>query len=219
MDFHLLFVVSLTLWSYSSAIRDSAFRYRVPAGWYECFYEDFDIEKDARLELIYEVIQGGGLDIKVSVFDAEDMPVVQPELKRKGWWEQINRNEDGPYMICLDNTFSRISDKVVFLTIIVHELIDKQEQPPSNKSVNDSATNILHTFSVIREHLSNVTMHQHLQRSREARHRWTAESNERRVFVWSLVETLALVAVFVAQVMVIRSLFRSGSKRSDGIRT
>lgn len=216
---YLFCLLALTLWSYTSAVRDSSFRFRVPAGWYECFYQDFDVQKDARLELMYEVIQGGGLDIKISVYDTEDMPVVVPELQRSGRWDKINRNNNGPYKICLDNTFSHISDKVVFLQIIIHELVDTQEQPLSDKSLDDSATNILHQFLVIGRHLSNVTMHQHHQRSREARHKWTAESNERRVFIWSLVETVALVAVFIAQVIIIRSLFRSGSKRSDGIRT
>lgn len=215
----IVFLSTLAFLNCASAIRDTSFTFRVPAAWYECFYEEFNNQEDARMELFYEVISGGNLDIKVSMFSPVDLAVVQPEVKKKGWFNRINTEEDGKYKLCLDNTFSRLSDKVVYVNLVIYEHVDTaNKQTNLNHSIENVSSNLLRQFSRIGSYLTNVTMEQRRLRSREARHWATALSNGQRVFVWSAVETVALVTVFFGQVMIIRSLFRSGS-RSDGIRT
>jgi len=206
-----------------SAIRDNAFKFRVPAGWYECFYEDFHSNMDSRMELFYEVIQGGGMDIKIAVSSPDEAPILSPTIERKGWLQEVNTDVNGPYRICLDNTFSHISDKVVFINIIVHEKSDLapvaavSPAAVDGGAVNKSISTVLRGLNMIGTRLNNITIEQHHMQARDARHMKTAVSNLDRVFIWSFIETIAMVSMFVIQVVVIQSLFHG--KRADGIRT
>ena len=218
-----VYIVATALLSCSLAIRDNSFRFRVPAGWYECFYEEFDSSKDERMELYYEVIQGGGLDIRISVSSPEDVPLVPPSVERRGHIPQIDTDVNGPYGICLDNTFSSVSDKVVYLNLIVYEISDKVAPTlPLNvrKDINftNSVLSMAMSLHYIGQKLRNVTITQRHLQTRDSRHMVIALSNEENVFVWSLLETVVIVTVCVVQVVLIHRLF-IGHSRSDGLRT
>ncbi len=207
----------------SQAIKDNSFKFRVPAGWYECFYEEFDSSKDERIELYYEVVKGGGFDIKISVSSPEDVPIIPASIERRGHIPQINADVNGPYRICLDNTFSSVSDKVVYLNIIVHEKSDGVSPTFSSKVQNedDNATNSILLMDAslyhIRQTLRNVSMVQRHLLTRNSRHLETAESNEDRVFVWSLIETIIILTVSMLQVYIVRYLFK-GNQRQVGLK-
>ena len=218
-----VYIVAVALLSCCLAIRDNSFRFRVPASWYECFYEEFDSSKDERMELYYEVIRGGGLDIKISISSPEDVPLVPPSVERRGHIPQINADVNGPYRICLDNTFSSISDKVVHLNLIIHEIPDKVAPtlPPNVRKDNNftkSVSSMEMSLHHIGQKLRNVTVVQRRLLTRDARHIETALSNEDKVLVWSLLETAVIITVCIVQVVLIHRLF-IGHSRSDGLRT
>lgn len=210
----------------SQTIRDNSFKFRVPAGWYECFHEEFDSNKDERMELFYEVVKGGGLDIKISVSGPDDRPIVPASIERRGHIFQINADVNGPYRICLDNTFSGISDKVVYLNLLVHEksdsLSDRASPPLDSNTQKENDSNSISLMGASLHHISqtlrNVTIVQRHLVTRDSRHLETAESNEDRVFIWSLTETIIILTVCILQVYIVRSLFR-GQRRSDGLKT
>ena len=207
----------------AQAIRDNSFKFRVPAGWYECFYEEFDSSTDERMEVYYEVVKGSSLDIKISVSSPDEMPIMPASIERRGRITQINTDMNGAYKICLDNTISSVSDKVVYLNIIVHEKSDKLSPSlPSTIRKDDNITDSLAfmdlSFHRIRLALRNVTITQRHLLSRNSRHLKTAESNEDRVFIWSLFETIIMLTVFISQVYIVRCLFRD-KQRKDGLKT
>ena len=203
------------------AVRDTSFKFRIPAGWYECFYEEFNSTTDVRMELYYEVIKGGELDIKVSVSTPEEIPVMLPTINKNGWLREVNTGGDGPYSICLDNTFSHISDKIVFLNLVVHEKTDQGPTlpPKPERGFNDTTLTFSQSVAFIRQKLINVSTTQTFFTAREARHMATVQSNYDRVFVWSLIETVVMVTVFLLQVFIIRQLVGGNRKRNDGLST
>lgn len=210
--------IVLTLCSYSLAIRENSFRFRVPAGWYECFYEEGVSSKDSKMELYYEVIRGGGLDIKISLSNPEDFPLLPPTVERKGHIPEILVDIDGPYRICLDNTFSMVSDKVVYLNLIVHERADSAPTLPSNvrndSNLSESALVMQTSLNKISHNLRKVTMDQRHFQTREARHLQTAQSNGNRVLMWSAIETVFVLAVFTLQVIIVRRFFKGKRNKS-----
>ena len=59
-----------------------------------------------------QVLSGGDADITVTV-TAPSGFVAMHEYRQIEVTEEIQMNENGPYEICFDNTFSRFTDKTV----------------------------------------------------------------------------------------------------------
>ena len=180
----------------------------------ECFYEHFEV--GSQVEVQYQVLKGGELDINFLVENPLEVYIVI-DRRSDGWWP-LEIKETGEYGICLDNTFSKLSSKLVFLSIVTQDLAKKREldsEVPRNATDHSAA--VIEKLNNIDQRLSKIVSLQHYFQAREARHRLTLESNNSRVFWWSLLECVVMVAAWLAQVVVIRSLFRT--QRRDRIRT
>lgn len=200
-----------------SGFHDATFTFSLPARHMECFYEHFVI--GSKIEVQYQVLKGGELDINFLVMNPEGMYIVI-DRKTDGWWP-LEIEEAGEYGICLDNSFSKLSSKLVFLSIITQDLVKleerKLESDVSENTTDQSAAEVMEKLNILDQKLSRIVSTQHYFQGREARHRLTLESNNSRVFWWSLLECVVMVAAGLVQVVVIRSLFRT--QRRDGIRT
>ena len=180
----------------------------------ECFYEHFEV--GSQVEVQYQVLKGGELDINFLVENPLEVYIVI-DRRSDGWWP-LEIKATGEYGICLDNTFSKLSSKLVFLSIVTQDLAKKREldsEVPRNATDHSAA--VIEKLNNIDQRLSKIVSLQHYFQAREARHRLTLESNNSRVFWWSLLECVVMVAAGLAQVVVIRSLFRT--QRRDRIRT
>ena len=194
---------------------DATFTFSVPARHRECFYEQFEI--GSKVEVQYQVLKGGELDINFMVKNPQGVYIVI-DHKSDGWWP-LKIKETGEYGICLDNSFSKLSSKLVFLSIITQDLAKERgldSEVPGN-GTDHSAAEVIEKLNNIDQKLSRIVSLQHYFQARETRHRLTLESNNNRVFWWSLLECVVMVAAGLAQVVLIRSLFRT--QRRDGIRT
>ncbi|XP_021065884.1 transmembrane emp24 domain-containing protein 5 isoform X2 [Mus pahari] len=86
---------------------DSDFTFTLPAGRKECFYQPMPLK--ASLEIEYQVLDGGELDIDFHLTSPEGRTLVFEQRKSDG--VHTIETEDGDYMFCFDNTFSTISEK------------------------------------------------------------------------------------------------------------
>lgn len=180
----------------------------------ECFYEHFEV--GSQVEMQYQVLKGGELDVNFMVANPQGVYIVI-DRKSDGWWP-LEIEETGEYGICLDNSFSKLFSKLVFLSVITQDLAKKtglDSEVPENTTDHSAA--VMEKLNNIDQRLSRIVSFQHYFQAREARHRLTLESNNSRVFWWSLLECVVVVAAGLTQVVVIRSLFRT--QRRDGIRT
>ena len=66
------------------------------------------------------MLSGGDADITVTV-TAPSGFVAMHEYRQIEITEEIQMNENGPYEICFDNTFSRFTDKVVYFDLGIDE--------------------------------------------------------------------------------------------------
>ena len=193
------------VWGSYSATRHSSFTVRIPPKRAECFSEIFEAKEPVRLE--YQVIKGGNLDIDFSFAGLIPKNSAGTLMRRqKQQILEFDVDETGEYEICLDNKFSRLSEKWVFISFSIGRRIEGEDtvgNPP-----NQSAAIISKRMEEIGQKLEWVIFQLMSFKAREARHRYIADDNNSRVLWWSLLESAVMVFAGVIQVIVIRNLFR-----------
>ncbi|GAB5575267.1 transmembrane emp24 domain-containing protein 5 isoform X1 [Prionailurus iriomotensis] len=223
---------------------DSDFTFTLPAGQKECFYQPMPLK--ASLEIEYQVLDGAGLDIdfhlaspqgRTLVFEQRKSDGVHTEAWKKSIWNNPSlllktkltlelsqlkgriETEDGDYMFCFDNTFSTISEKVIFFELILDNMGEQvQEQEDWKKYITGTdmldmkLEDILESINSIKARLSKSGHIQTLLRAFEARDRNIQESNFDRVNFWSMVNLVVMVVVSAIQVYMLKSLFEDKRK-------
>ena len=126
--------VFLLLLPLPSLSRDSTFTFHLRPGRIECFYEY--VHEGALLEVEYQVsykccwvplhfhppqvISGGELDINFFITGPDGLILASDERKLDAL-KSVDVKETGEHAICLDNSFSHVSEKLVFMDIIIED--------------------------------------------------------------------------------------------------
>uniref|UniRef100_A0AC11B336 Transmembrane p24 trafficking protein 1 n=1 Tax=Ovis aries TaxID=9940 RepID=A0AC11B336_SHEEP len=105
-------------------IQDGEFTFLLPAGRKQCFYQS--APANASLETEYQVIGGAGLDVDFSLESPQGVLLVSESRKADGV-HTVEPTEAGDYKLCFDNSFSTISEKLVFFELIFDSLQDEEE--------------------------------------------------------------------------------------------
>lgn len=190
--------------------QDSELTFLLPAGRQECFYQT--ALYNGSMEVEYQVIGGAGLDVDFSVTTPSGILLII-ERRRSDGVHTVEPTEAGDYMICFDNSFSTISEKLVFFEII----FDSQQgddEPDSwadlvepDELLDIKMEDIKESIESMRARLERSMQMQTVLRAFEARDRNLQESNIDRVNFWSAVNVGVLVTVAFLQVYMLKSLF------------
>ncbi|KAK0422034.1 hypothetical protein QR680_007325 [Steinernema hermaphroditum] len=208
----LLFLVTSTFCS------EFDFTIEVPPGKFQCFFQPVNDAKFKTMEVDYQVIDGGDLNINFMALHGADV-LVQDHMKVDGS-HKIEIKELGDYQICFDNTFSYQSRKVVFFEVFLFDAEGNLDDLDVAKFANQDAllqdrlkqvgitlAEFHATANRIKGSLNKIEYHQALLRAYEARDRSVMNANLDRVSFWSVLNAVILVAVYM-----IRSLFEEDSK-------
>ncbi|XP_029905599.1 transmembrane emp24 domain-containing protein 5 [Myripristis murdjan] len=189
---------------------DSDFTFTLPAGRKECFYQT--MKKDASLEIEYQVLDGAGLDVDFLIASPSGQVLFSDFRKSDG--VHTVETEDGDYMFCFDNTFSAVSEKVIFFELILDNMDPDGEDPEDWKEyvhgtdmLDMKLEDIMDTINSVKARLGKSLQIQTVLRAFEARDRNLQESNFDRVNMWSLTNLFVMVLVSAIQVYLVRSLF------------
>uniref|UniRef100_A0AC11EF59 Transmembrane p24 trafficking protein 5 n=1 Tax=Ovis aries TaxID=9940 RepID=A0AC11EF59_SHEEP len=170
-----------------------------------------------RPALVMSVLDGAGLDIDFHLASPEGKTLVFEQRKSDG--VHTIETEVGDYMFCFDNTFSTISEKVIFFELILDNMGEQeQEQEDWKKYITGTdmldmkLEDILESINSIKSRLSKSGHIQTLLRAFEARDRNIQESNFDRVNFWSMVNLVVMVVVSAIQVYMLKSLFEDKRK-------
>ncbi|XP_068599478.1 transmembrane emp24 domain-containing protein 5 [Brachionichthys hirsutus] len=193
---------------------DSDFTFTLPAGRKDCFFQT--MKKDASLEIEYQVLDGAGLDVDFLISSPSGQVLFSDYRKSDG--VHTVETEEGDYMFCFDNTFSRVSEKTIFFELILDNM-DVDEDPDDWKEyvhgtdmLDMKLEDIIDTISSVKARLVKSVQIQTLLRAFEARDRNLQESNKDRVNFWSVVNLIVMVVVSGLQVYLVRSLFEDKRK-------
>ncbi|KAG8555675.1 hypothetical protein GDO81_017776 [Engystomops pustulosus] len=194
---------------------DNDFTFTIPAGNRECFFQT--MKKDATLEIEYQVLDGSSLDIDFYLYSPHGDLLLSEERQSDG--VHTLETVDGDYQFCFDNTFSRISEKVIFFELILDHLNEEVEEQEDWKNyvtgtdlLDMKLEDILETINSVKGRLGKSLQIQTLLKAFEARDRNIQESNYDRVNFWSMVNLLVMVVVCVIQVYMLKSLFEDKRK-------
>ncbi|NXG68911.1 TMED1 protein, partial [Baryphthengus martii] len=133
----------------------------------------------------------------------------------------VEPTEPGDYRLCFDNSFSTISEKLVFFELIFDSSRDDEEEEEDDDdgdawmeaaepedSLDVKIEDIKESIETMRSRLERSIQMQTLLRAFEARDRNLQESNLGRVNFWSAVNLALLLLVALLQVSLLKSLFQ-----------
>ncbi|KAM4677687.1 transmembrane emp24 domain-containing protein 1 [Discoglossus pictus] len=205
----LLLLLPLGSWGLTQP-QDSELTFLLPAGRQECFYQT--ALYNGSMEVEYQVIGGAGLDVDFSLTTPSGVLIIM-ERRRSDGVHTVEPTEAGDYMICFDNSFSTISEKLVFFELI----FDSQqgdEEPDSwaemvepDELLDIKIEDIKESIDSVKSRLERSMQMQTVLRAFEARDRNLQDSNLDRVNFWSAVNLGVLVTVAFLQVYMLKSLF------------
>ncbi|XP_040270897.1 transmembrane emp24 domain-containing protein 1 [Bufo bufo] len=190
--------------------QDSELTFLLPAGRQECFYQT--ALYNGSMEVEYQVIGGAGLDVDFSVTTPSGILLIV-ERRRSDGVHTVEPTEAGDYMICFDNSFSTISEKLVFFELIFDGQ-QVEDEPDSwadivepDELLDIKIEDIKESIESMKSRLERSMQMQTVLRAFEARDRNLQESNLGRVNFWSAVNLGVLVVVAFLQVYMLKSLF------------
>ncbi|KAM3876090.1 transmembrane emp24 domain-containing protein 5 [Diretmus argenteus] len=194
---------------------DSDFTFTLPAGRKECFYQT--MKKAASLEIEYQVLDGAGLDVDFYISSPSGQILFSDYRKSDG--VHTVETEDGDYVFCFDNTFSAVSEKIIFFELILDNMDSDGADPEDWKEyvhgtdvLDMKLEDIMDTINSVKARLGKSLQIQTVLRAFEARDRNIQESNFDRVNWWSFTSVIVMVLVSGIQVYLVRSLFNDKSK-------
>ncbi|XP_023934878.1 transmembrane emp24 domain-containing protein 3 [Bicyclus anynana] len=195
----LLFTILVTLISgiFSKSVE---LTFELPDNAVECFYQEIEQNTSASLE--YQVITGGQYDVDVKV-EGPNKQIIYQQQKMQYDSHPFTAQHTGVYKVCFSNEFSTFSHKLVYM-----ELNVGPEQPLPGIGEHATVLTQLETSAdEIHSALNRIIDHQTHHRLKEAQGRKAAEHLNERVLWWSTFETIAIVCVAFAQILILKNFF------------
>ena len=181
--------IFVALWSCISSLRNTRFVVKVPARSTECFYEQ-TTQADTQVDVLAQVLQGGQLDIRLSIYESEkDEKILSALVKGDSKPVALNLSTSHhvtSYKICLENSFGLLAHRLVQLTVQVHQAGDSMygeavvDSDLSPNTQSNLSLSVQHRLSKVAWQLLNVSNTQNYLRALEARHRLWADSRNAR---------------------------------------
>ncbi|KAI6187470.1 hypothetical protein M3Y98_00247300 [Aphelenchoides besseyi] len=199
------------------------FTIEIRPGKYECYFQSVTSEKHKNMEIEYQVIDGGDLNINFMLIHGADV-LVQDHMKTDAN-HKIPLKGLGDYQLCFDNTFSYQARKVVFFEVFLTDSDGNMDDVDLSQFANNDSNFAKRLEEIgitlvefhaasnrIKNSLNKIEYYQSTLRSFEHRDKVIMAANLSRVSFYSLLTTAVLLIVAVLQVYTIRSLFEENSK-------
>uniref|UniRef100_UPI00398E8209 transmembrane emp24 domain-containing protein 1-like n=1 Tax=Pristiophorus japonicus TaxID=55135 RepID=UPI00398E8209 len=184
---------------------DSEFTFVLPPGREECFYQSAG--HNTSMELEYQVIGGAGIDVDFTVFSPNN-EILIAESRRSDGVHAIENTIIGDYKICFDNSFSTISEKLIFFEVIFDDAQEDWSEIVEPEELLDiKIDDIKESIGNMNSKLGKSAQIQSILRAFEARDRNLQEDNLSRVNIWSAVNLGVMLIVSFIQVYMLKSLF------------
>eukprot|EP00062_Callorhinchus_milii_P027785 gi/632991507/ref/XP_007884659.1/ PREDICTED: transmembrane emp24 domain-containing protein 1 [Callorhinchus milii] len=192
---------------------DTEFTFVLPAGRQECFYQTTGF--NSSMEVEYQVIGGAGLDVDFTVVGPTGAKLIT-EYRRSDGVHTIEPTQEGDYKICFDNSFSTISEKLIFFEVIFDDAEDRDrdwaEVVEPEEVLDIKIEDIKESIGMVNNKLGKSMQIQAVLRAFEARDRNVLEGNLQRVNFWSAVNLGVMLTVSFLQVYMLKNLFADRRK-------
>ncbi|XP_059053151.1 transmembrane emp24 domain-containing protein 5-like [Achroia grisella] len=233
-----IFVIVLYVQCSAQSIHENDVNFRVDPGSKTCFFEAG--KAGQTMEVFYQVLDGqhGDLDIIFEIINPQGVPLLS-DYKKSQNSIIMDLETDGDYVFCMDNTFSVMNSKLVFVYVMIENKVTEEDDDETEVSVVDEDgehkneeeviewagtdqegnvyyIEIKHIHESLSRTLKQVVKARHLldlYGAMKSRDSYLAFEDTFIVDVWSLFQIFFMFAVGLLQVYMIKKLF-SGSHDS-----
>ncbi|KUL92428.1 hypothetical protein ZTR_02246 [Talaromyces verruculosus] len=191
------------------SVSATALTYKLDAHEKACFYADVT-QKDVKVAFYFAVQSGGSFDIDYQVTGPLDKVILDGTKERQGDFV-FTAQSIGEYSFCFSNEMSTFAEKLVDFEIAV-ENEQKAELPSRQGASPEQASAVEESITKVSHLLSTISRNQKYFRTRENRNFSTVRSTERRIFNFSVIESLMMVSMAGLQVFIVRFFFQGARK-------
>ncbi|ESZ95582.1 transcriptional regulator Cwf13/SkiP [Sclerotinia borealis F-4128] len=189
----------------SPLVSATALTYKLSANEKACFYSNVD-KQGAKIAFYFAVQAGGSFDVDYEVVGPNERVIMKEEKERQGDFV-FTATEVGEYRFCFNNQMSTFSEKFVDFEIAVEN--EPRASIPSKQGTTPEQTSALEeSIFKLSGQLSTITRNQKYFRTRENRNFSTVRSTERRIFNFSVIESLMMMCMAALQVFIVRFFFQ-----------
>lgn len=169
----------------------------------ECFF--YRAVAGTKLGLMFEVVEGGFLDIDVKITGPDGKTIYQGDRESNGKYT-FATHTDGVYKYCFSNKMSTMTPKIVMFSMDVAE---NQLDPNDHQKANMTADHnkLEEMVTELANALTGVKHEQEYMEVRERIHRAINENTNSRVVMWSFFEAAVLLSMTVGQVYYLKRFF------------
>uniref|UniRef100_A0A915CV67 GOLD domain-containing protein n=1 Tax=Ditylenchus dipsaci TaxID=166011 RepID=A0A915CV67_9BILA len=170
----------------------------------QCFFDR--VTSGTKLGLMFEVAEGGFLDIDVKITSPDNREIYKGERESSGKYT-FAAHMDGVYTYCFSNRMSTMTPKVVMFTIDIAPA-GEQHAAAAGDANHDAESQKLE--DMIKELSSSLTAVKHEQEYMEVRervHRSINENTNSRVVLWAIFEAVVLVSMTIGQIYYLKRFF------------
>lgn len=186
----------------------------------ECFYENIN-DDISSINLEFEVIEGGDLDIGLSVIGPNKEKIIHRlinfDVKRGGQNDpekvELTNIDDGLYEICFDNVIASRDYKVIVLVNNNNDNDKKnnyQDKNNDDKLIEQTEINDLSETTIkLIEELEKLESIQKFTQKRLHRHLWTQDSTSIRTDYMTIIQIFIVIFTVILQTVYIKTWFKS----------
>ncbi|SPO30901.1 related to ERP2 - p24 protein involved in membrane trafficking [Ustilago trichophora] len=176
-----------------------------------CYYAWVDAAGE-KVGFYFAVQSGGHFDIDYTVHDP-DLRLIISGHKERQLDIIFTGNTVGEYTFCFENAMSTVAEKLIDFDITVESepRLDLPIQP--TKLLKEHSAPLEEMIGNLHDKLTQVERTQRYFRVRENRNFDTVKSTQSKIFWYSLVESVTMVGISLAQVYIVRALFEKGSTK------
>jgi len=169
----------------------------------ECFFDK--VKSGTKMGLMFEVAEGGFLDIDVKIVGPDQKTIHQGERESNGKYT-FAAHMDGVYTYCFSNQMSTMTPKIVMFNMDIGEAPSEagSEGEEGEAASHNKLEDMIKELSTA---LSGVKHEQEYMQVRDRIHRSINENTNSRVVMWSFFEALVLVAMTLGQIYYLKRFF------------
>ncbi|WWD04561.1 hypothetical protein V865_002631 [Kwoniella europaea PYCC6329] len=172
-----------------------------------CYYADVDGVGE-KVGFYFAVQSGGNFEIDYVVMDPDDKVILEGVAEKQGDYI-FTANQVGEYSFCFENE-AYTSDKLLDFDIMVESeprrVLSAQQQP-----LKEHTSSLEESTYKISGLLSSITRTQKYFHTRHHRNYSTVLSTQSRIFWFTILECVIIVAMSLIQIWILKTFFsRSG---------
>ncbi|KRZ73123.1 Suppressor/enhancer of lin-12 protein 9 [Trichinella papuae] len=167
----------------------------------QCFLER--ATTGTKMNLMFEVVEGGFLDIDVKIVGPDNKEVYRGERESSGKFT-FSAHIDGVYTYCFSNRMSTLTPKVVMFSM---NLIEAYKTSGTPETENADRYKLEDMVNELKSALLSVKQEQEYMQVRQKIHRAINESTNSRVVMWAVFEAFVLVAMTAGQIFYLKRFF------------